>query len=140
LKKFGTFKVAALVLTLVLALTLVGVGGAFAAGAFPVHTTTLQGSVSEAFTISGVSGNGWNGATWTVSAKPGETATLVLNIHNSASVDLLAYVAVSSGCAVVTGPGDVWVPAGGDKQVSFSWTVDPSSQIGTCTNTITISR
>ena len=126
MKKFGTFKVAALVLTLVLALTLVGVGGAFAAGSFKVHETTVSATISEAFTVSYDNGQGtWvpSGSTypWTVNAYPGETKTLNLKIDNAGSADLGAYVAESSG--VIGGVGYYTVLAGGSVVVPLTWTI-----------------
>jgi hypothetical protein len=136
LKKFRTFKVAALVLTLVLALTMVGTG--FALAYFPFHTTAVVGNVAEAFTLTAVSGDGsWDGSTWTVSGYPGETKSLTLNVANAGSANLVALV---TSDAPVTNPGDTWVNAGSNTNLTFTWVIPSDAPIGSMTSNIYIGR
>lgn len=51
MKKFGRFKLATFVVTLLLTLSMIGVGGALAAGTFLVHQTYAIGTIDEALTV-----------------------------------------------------------------------------------------
>ena len=137
MKKLGKFKVLALVLTLILALTMVGTGVAFAL--HTAHTTVVAGEVYEAFTVSVVSGDGtWDGGSWVVKAYPGETKTLVLKVSNAGSVALGATVSTDS--ATVTGSGWYSVPALGSVDITFTWVVPTDAIPGLMNNHIYIQR
>lgn len=144
MKKFlRRFKKSTLIVTLVLALTLIGAGSVYAY--YTVHTTTVQGTVNEAFSIAGATGDGaWAqsgmSGTWTVPGFPGDTKTLNLVIANAASVALNATVTITGNCSDMTGAGIYSVPAFGTAPVNIVWVVNVSSPPGTCVSTVNISR
>jgi hypothetical protein len=150
LKKIRSFRKITLALSLLLALTVVGIGGAALAGTFTVHTATLQGTVVEAFTVTGSTdgGNGYWAPTtgvntsglWTVEGIIGNTYTLHLVITSISSVPLNAIVGITPGCDGVTGEGTFLVPALGDYHQDIVWKVANGSTLGLCTSNITISR
>jgi hypothetical protein len=90
LKNLGKFKLIALVLTLALAFTMIGTGTVLAV--YYVHTTTINGTVNEAFTVQYWDGAAWQASgstyTWNFTAYPGETHTLILRVSNAGSVAL----------------------------------------------------
>lgn len=147
MKKFlRRFKKSTLIVTLVLALTLIGAGSVYAY--YTVHTATMQGNVVEAFTVAGSTGDGsWTPTSattgiWALDGVPGNTEHLYLAISNQGSVPLTAHVTVTGNCSDVTGAGDYIIPAsgGGANTVTITWTVNNSSTPGLCVNTINISR
>ena len=148
LKKIRSFRKITLVLSLLVALTVVGLGGAALAGSFTVHTTVLSGTVSEAITVNvdGISSDGqWQYLTpnwvWTQPGQPCEAKFLTLEVSNSADVPITVLPAVTAGCpdmAISAGPYSVL--AGDTMDITFTWNVNCSSPVGTCTSNITISR
>lgn len=139
LKKLSKFKAVALVLALVLGLSLVGTGAAFAAGTFTVHTTTVSGTVSEAITISCTAGDGsWLAGVWTVTAYPNEVKTLTLRASNAGSADIVITVAETSGN--IAGCGDYNAPAGSFVDVTLTWTVPSDATPDTYLYDITFKR
>lgn len=146
LKKLRSFRKITLALSLLVALTVVGVGGAALAGVFTVHTATLHGTVIEAFTVTGATTDGaWvatnaTSGTWTLDGVPGNTETLHLTITSISSVSLNAIIAITAGCANVTGAGSFPVGAYGTIVKDIVWNVADDSPPGACTNTITVSR
>lgn len=143
-KYFSRFKKSTLILALILAITVISAGGVYAY--YTVHTSTMQGTVVEAFTVAGSTTDGtWTptsptAGVWTVTGIPGNTLNLFLAIANSASVPLNAYVTISGNCSDVSGAGTYVIPASGLNTVTISWAVNASSVPGLCVNTINISR
>jgi len=146
LKKIRSFRKITLVLSLLVALTVVGLGGAALAGSFTVHTATLQGTVIEAFTVTGSTTDGvWapisgTAGTWTLNGVAGNIETLHLTITSISSASLDAKIAITGGCDDVSGDGTFAVPALSTIYRDIVWTVANDSPPGLCTSNITVSR
>jgi hypothetical protein len=150
LKKIRSFRKITLVLSLLLALTVVGVGGAALAGSFTAHTTVLQGTVTESITVTVPAGDGdWANIggvwTWTVAAEPNESKFITLKVWNSAHAPITVNAGVTGGCTTITGAGAYVIPTAigttaGTRELTFTWNVDSDFTPGTCTSNITISR
>jgi len=141
LKKFlRRFKKSTLIVTLVLALTIIGAGSAFAY--YNAHTTTLHGNVQEAFTVTCTGGTGdWDGHIWSVDTYPGETEFITLRVANAGSATLTAFVSATGNCSPLSGYLPSYsVAGGGNQDITFLWVVDSSSPAGVCNTTINISR
>lgn len=141
LKNLGKFKLASLVLMFALGFTLIGTGAVFAY--YNVHTTTINGTVSEAFTVQYWDGAAWQESgtayTWNFTAYPGETHTLILRVSNAGSVALTAHVSGSD--ASIGGTGDYAVPAGGvSANIPLTYTVAADASPTSFTSYIWVGR